>query len=210
MRQFILTALMMTVNNYNTNNMKKFHPYNDLTGKSSICAQLNTTKWFLGIQLIIVLILFTFSISLAQNSNIFQVSDNRSEVISVLSTDSNIDVEHFMRLRYDLQPTIFIENNSIANISEEGISVVRLDDMSSNEILKNDIPGFHTSELLFISIKKASDLQQQIDVQTLTNFDRLKYIFILSYISVSDEDIHNLLINADASISIIYSLATEN
>lgn len=190
--------------------MKKFYSYNAIAKKSNTDEQFRTRKWFSGIQLIVVLILFTFSSSLAQNSNIFQVSDNRSEVISVLSKDSNIDVEYFMRLRYDLQPTIFIENNSIANSSEEGILVVRLDDMSSNETLKNDIPGFHTSELLFISIKKASDLQQQIDVQTLTNFDRLKYIFILSYISVSDEDIHNLLINADASISIIYSLATEN
>lgn len=190
--------------------MKKFYPNDVLKNNSNIDAQMRTKKWFSVIQLLIVFTLFTFSNSLAQVSNIHRVSDNRSEIISVLSNDSNINVEHFMKLRYDLQPTIFIENNSIANSSEEGILVVRLDDMSSNETLKNDIPGFHTSELLFISIKKASDLQQQIDIQTLTNFDRLKYIFILSYVPVSDEDINKLLINADSSISIIYSFATDN
>ena len=62
--------------------------------------------------------LFTTGRLNAQESKIYQVTEDKITMKELLSQDDNIEFDRLYNLIYDLQPTIYIENNTINQTSD--------------------------------------------------------------------------------------------
>ena len=122
----------------------------------------------------------------------------------LLSQDVNIEFDRLYSLIYDLHPTIYIENNTINQTSDQAPLVLKLEDLNSNSLLSNDNNSFHSIELLYLTIYSTNDLNNYINVANLKSFKNLRYIYILCYTSASESDIQSFISNAESPIFILF------
>ena len=87
----------------------------------------------------------------------------------------------------DIPIKLFTDISSIKNIS-------------TANILKNDI------EIVVIEIKNSSDLNTKIDLLKFSDFSKLKYIYILSSVNTTDQNIANMFLNYNNQYSIFYKI----
>ena len=66
--------------------------------------------------------------------------------------------------------------------------------------LKNNI------EIVIIKIDNASQLNSSINLALLSNFKKLKYIYIVSSIDISSSEIANMITNYNEKYSVFYKI----
>ncbi len=151
-----------------------------------------------------LLVVFTSS-SFAQENPIYQLPDNTdSQSMSRTSTRVTTYPEDLL---YDLEPSVYIKNNQIIEVTEgQKPKVVKLKDTNSFNILSSDNDLFKRVEMITINIKSASDLMRPFNVDNIRGFGSLKYIYLKCESSVTESQIRNFIQQADSEISIFYKI----
>ncbi|MFC5195784.1 hypothetical protein ACFPH8_10620 [Bizionia hallyeonensis] len=151
-----------------------------------------------------LLVVFTSS-SFAQENPIYQLPDNTdSQSMSRTSTRVTTYPEDLL---YDLEPSVYIKNNQIIEVTEgQKPKVVKLKDTNSFNILSSDNDLFKRVEMITINIKSASDLIRPFNVDNIRGFGSLKYIYLKCESSVTESQIRNFIQQADSEISIFYKI----
>lgn len=75
-----------------------------------------------------------------------------------------------------------------------------INNISTANILKADI------EIVVIEIKNSSDLNAKIDLLKFSDFSKLKYIYILSSVNTTDQNIANMFLNYNNQYSVFYKI----
>lgn len=169
--------------------------------------------------LIFVLSLILVNTGKAQEIKIYELFDNNSQTstaplsksgktakAAVANSTYTDDLNKFNDLNYSLKPTIYIQNNSIVNVTENEIPLkVKLEDAQSFNIIKSNNPLFQTVELMVINIENSSDLNNGFDVSALQSFSSLKYIYIqCQEFNSSVDQIQRFITNPRPEITIYF------
>jgi hypothetical protein len=79
-------------------------------------------------------------------------------------------------------------------------------DMNSLAQVDNLVTLKNNIEIVIIKIDNASQLNSSINLALLSNFKKLKYIYIASSIDISSSEIVNMITNYDEKYSIFYKI----
>lgn len=151
-----------------------------------------------------LLVVFT-SGSFAQENPIYQLSDNTSN--RSMSRSTATIASYPEDLLYDLEPSVYIQNNQIVNVTESlAPKVLKLKDVNSFNILSTRNDLFKRVEMITINIKSTSDLTRPFNVDNIRGFGSLKYIYLKCEASVTESQIRNFIQQADSEISIFYKI----
>lgn len=167
------------------------------------------------IPVIQLLLIIVFSLLFINKGFAQDDDDNdiqRAEIILLTgeSADSNKGDARFLSLIYDLHPTIFINNNTIKNISGVKQPVCLIIDPSSFNFLSNRNDNFSKIEVISINIKTKSDLNQSLDLSKINGFNKLKYIYVSSAIDISSRDIESFIKNSNDRVTIYCKKITQS
>lgn len=151
-----------------------------------------------------VILLFVFSFFgttiLAQNGN--STTPKVMELDVYLSSLKSIDQNKFNyidNLVYGLQPSIYFYSNEIKSYGEKPntlyTDVNSMKKADNADILKENI------EIVNLKITK---INEKIDLSYFSNYNNLKYIFIVSKLNLNDQNIINMIHNYDEKFIIYY------
>ncbi|MDT0678222.1 hypothetical protein [Autumnicola musiva] len=85
--------------------------------------------------------------------------------------------EKVRSLIYDLNPTIFVKDQSIKSYQEENPLVLRVTPDSWN-VLTGTNPIFNSVELLTLELPQVNNISGLLDLSELSSFNSLSYIFV--------------------------------
>lgn len=143
---------------------------------------------------------FSFSKVVAQENGIYELNANSSE-----------DRTEFYDLANNLQPTAYVENNTIkigGNGDHDGLQVVKLtfNDAQSFNIL-NENTNFGKVELVTIKLLTPADLNNRIDLSEVRGLNRLKYVLIECAFECTPSQIKQFITyQDDSNIRILYKV----
>lgn len=150
--------------------------------------------------MVFTLSLFFCATGFAQN-NIQKIFDDNSNNRSRSSASIPDDLLH------GKNPTIYIENSSIINVTgDESPKVLKFLDASSFNILENNNPLYGNVEVITITLNRLSDLNNNLDVSRISGFTSLRYIYVKCLFDCTDQQIRSFLLNADAITTVFYKV----
>ena len=76
----------------------------------------------------------------------------------------------------------------------------------NSEISYSRSKAYLIIEIVIIKIDNASQLNASINLALLSNFKKLKYIYIVSSITISSNEIANMITNYDEKYSVFYKI----
>lgn len=139
------------------------------------------------------------------NNNISSKNSSSKKTVS-----KNTDRSDFYNLALKLQPSIYIENNSIkkSNGHKKPLKIVCLD-VQSFSILEQAISSNRKVEILEISLKTTHDLNTRLDLSDNEEFGHIKYIYVKSNFTITETQIRNLItLSPDSDVRIFYKTET--
>ncbi len=143
--------------------------------------------------------------SFAQENPIYQLSDNANN--RSMSRSTTAIATYPEDLLYDLEPSIYIQNNQIIDVTESiAPKVLKLKDVNSFNVLSTRNALFKRVEMITINIKSASELARPFNVDNIRGFGSLKYIYLKCEATVTESQIRNFIQQADSEISIFYKI----
>lgn len=159
-----------------------------------------------------ILLIFTFfctAIS-AQNSNTTTpIVELKSYISSLRTLEQNSNstysnAQNLEDLLYTVQPSIYFFSGDMKLYGEKPknlyTEISSLNRISGVGLLKKNI------EMVIIKIDNRNDLNSTIDLNVFSNFYKLKYIYILSSIVITEQDISKMILNYDEKYSILYKI----
>lgn len=192
---------------------------NSNTNKNSKNMKLDLTslmKTFVFIMLLNISTVNIFSQELNRNSTttaaltsqkVVHISAYIASISANNTTDSNYTLLRFNSLINDKNPSVYITNS---NVSLYGVNptclytdVNGLTNINNPTILKDNI------EMITIKINKISDLSTILNLELLASYPKLRYIYFLSSINVTRNNIRNMLQNTNDNYSVIYNIETK-
>jgi hypothetical protein len=169
-------------------------------------------KSFLLVATLLLTFLFTTSIS-AQNSNLNNSSFTINEVdlfISSLRTaeqnskSSYSNAQNIENLLHQVQPSIYFYSGLSKTYGDRPrclfTDILSLRGITNSNFLKNNI------EIVTIKIDNTTNLNSTIDLALFSKFNKLKYIYILSSVSITENQINKMILNYDEQYSIFYKI----
>lgn len=190
--------------------MKKFSPNLIIDLQNNIISiQKPLYSFIKRVSFIVVFTCFYTAIS-AQNSNTATpIIEVKSYISSLRTLEQNSNstysnAQNLEDLLYKVQPSIYFLAGDIKLYGEKpknlytGIS--SLNNISNAGLLKKNI------EIVIIKIDDRNDLNSTIDLNVFSNFYKLKYIYILSSIVLTEQDISKMILNYDEKYSILYKI----
>ncbi|MCM4159037.1 hypothetical protein FHG64_02090 [Antarcticibacterium flavum] len=157
---------------------------------------------------LITAFLFLFSpISLfSQNSELLNLEHLFSADYSTSESLSAAKTEEFRKLFYNLQPTLYIEDQKIKTFDKENpvkaeVYANSVDLLTTQNIL------FNTVELLAFKLNDAGEISAPIDISNLTSFKNLKFIYVECASNCTISRIENMFLNT-GNLTVIYLVAT--
>jgi hypothetical protein len=158
---------------------------------------------------IVVFILFNVTIS-AQNSNTaIPIVEVKSYISSLRTLEQNSNstysnAQNLEDLLYTVQPSIYFLAGEMKLYGEKPknlyTEISSLNRISSAGLLKKNI------EIVIIKIDDRNDLNSTIDLNVFSSFYKLKYIYLVSSIVITEQDISKMILNYDEQYSILYKI----
>ena len=157
-----------------------------------------TLRTFIAIFIITII---SFSSIYSQENGIYEinygVSSSKSNATlnndfssQKKSTTVKINRDGFYELANKIHPTVYLEDNSIANTYGLGkITKLTLEDTKSYGLLDK----YNDVELITIKIKNLNDLNNILDLTKKASMPNLKYIFIKSDFECTNQQIQDFL-----------------
>ncbi|MDT0644383.1 hypothetical protein RM553_16210 [Zunongwangia sp. F363] len=133
-----------------------------------------TTSVMLVNFLMIFLISFSASAQKYQAYNLEQIMKPTTKSRTSFNT---AQVENINALIYDLNPTIFVEDQKVKSYDEKDPLIARVKPDSWN-LLSQDEEIFNSIELITLQLPQANSFSQTLDLSGFKSFNNLKYIFV--------------------------------
>lgn len=154
--------------------------------------------------IILVVTLISFENSTAQGNNVSTDIKEVNSFLTTLKSTSDAEYKKLDGLLHNLNPAIYTYDN-ILKIYGENCTVLFTDMPSINYIKNNPIPS-NKVEVVKVSIKKSTDFNTKIDLSIFSSFPNLKYIYIVSGINITKQNIVNMIRNDDNDYTILYKI----
>ncbi|WP_299554298.1 hypothetical protein [Seonamhaeicola sp.] len=167
-----------------------------------------------SICLVFFISFFSFS-ALAQENGIFELKQNarpsassktNSLVVSI-SKDSKSTIDaraEFNTLVYKLHPTVYVKNGIVKKTYGEGpIIKLTLEDVNSISSLSSLASNYPEIELLTIKLNSISDINSTLDLNSISNLSKLKYVFIKGRFNCN-EALLNRFVNYSSNTRVFY------
>ena len=160
-----------------------------------------------------LIILFSFSLTTisAQNGNsdapeilevnayISSLKDLERNNPSSFSNANNVE-----DLVHTLQSSIYLNSGVVKTFGDNPknmyTDLASLNGISSKSLSKSNI------EIVIININNANDLNSKIDLSLFSSFYKLKFIYVVSRVNISPQNIAKMLVNYDDQYSIFYKI----
>lgn len=120
------------------------------------------------------------------------------------STGTKLNAQNLKTLTSNVQPSVYCYSNTVNTYGDKPVdlftdvhSLAQADNLVT---LKNDI------EIVIIKIDNASQLNSSINLALLSNFKKLKYIYIVSSVNTTSSVIANMITNYDEKYSVFYKI----
>lgn len=180
--------------------MKRFLPVQ----KKPETLKLKSTYFIYSLFVSCLLILSVVVVK-AQDNSVIEIMEVESFIASLESSESSKpEALQLDNLLHNLNPSVYVEHENINIYGNRPVNLIvnisSLSELNNPDIPKNNI------EIISIKIENTSNLNSIIDLSTLSNYYKLKYIYILSLVPVSEEDISNMILNNDKEYSIFYKI----
>jgi hypothetical protein len=160
---------------------------------------------------IIVLFAFFCTTISAQNGNTVtpKIIEVKSYISSLKAVEQNMNLhysnaQNVENLVYNLQPSIYFFSGDTKTYGENPKNLYT-DVASLNAILSAGLQEKNI-EIAIIKINNANDLNSKIDLSIFSNFYKLKYIYIISSVTTTEQNIVKMLNNYDEQYSIFYKI----
>ena len=180
----------------------------DLQNNISIQRPLST--FIKRISFIVVFLFFSASIS-AQNGNTVtpKIIEVKTYISSLKTVEQNMNLsfsnaQNVENLVYNLQPSVYYFSGDTKTYGENPknlyTDIASLNSISNAGFKKNNI------EIVIIKINNANDLNSIIDLSLFSDFYKLKYIYILSSTTTTEQNIAKMFHNYEEQYSIFYKI----
>jgi hypothetical protein len=160
------------------------------------------------------MLVFFYSNINAQLRNISEESD----VVTVTNIDSYFDTakkstasnvaklnaQNLKTLTTNVQSSVYCYSNTLNTYGDEPVNLFT--DMNSLAQVDNLVTLKNNIEIVIIKIDNASQLNSSINLALLSNFKKLKYIYIVSSIDISSSEIVNMITNYNEKYSVFYKI----
>ena len=164
--------------------------------------------------LLLLMFVFFYSNINAQLRNISEESD----VVTVTNIDSYFDnakkstvsnvaklnAQNLKTLTTNVQPSVYCYSNTLNTYGDKPVNLFT--DMNSLAQVDNLVTLKNNIEIVIIKIDNASQLNASINLALLSNFKKLKYIYIVSSIDISSSEIANMITNYNEKYSVFYKI----
>lgn len=143
--------------------------------------------------------------SVAQNGNSVTPQVKELDVyLSLLKSSNQNKFNYVENLIYGLQPSIYFYSNVINTYGEKPntlyIDINSMQDSGNPDVLRENI------EIVNLKIINTND---KIDLSKFSNYNNLKYIYIVSKINLNDQNVINMIRNYDEKYIIFYKTLKE-
>jgi len=191
--------------------MKKNTPNQFVTLKNN----LNPVQQHRPLTLNRVLLLLVFSFSLldisAQNGTTVTptVMDVKAYISSFKTSNqknrTTVSTSKIVEnLVFGTNPGVFFHTVFPKNYGDNPVKLFT--DISSLKAIPNSNFSKDNIEIVVIKIKNNSELNAKIDLLEFSGFSKLKYIYILSSVNTTDQNISNMFLNYTNQYSIFYKI----
>ncbi len=164
--------------------------------------------------ILLLILVFFYSNSNAQ----LGTADQQNDVITVtninsffnaatkgtLSNVAKLNAENLKTLTTTVQPSVYCYSNTVNTYGDKPVNLCV--DMNSFAQVDNLVTLKNNIEIVIIKIDNASQLNSSINLALLSNFKKLKYIYIASSIDISSSEIANMITNYDEKYSVFYKI----
>lgn len=120
------------------------------------------------------------------------------------SSDAAINVERLRNLISEVQSSVYFFEGVVKTYGEQPTNLFT--DLSSLNQVNNAITQKQNVEIVTVRIKTASELNSTIDLAAFNNFPNLKYIYFISSLNTTSENIANRVRNYDGRFNIFYKI----
>lgn len=168
------------------------------------------------IKVFLLLMLVTFSTSLSaqvkseiETPNVREINSYLNKQGALMRTSGNVysDAKNLEDLISNVQSSVYYYSGVIKTYGEKPknlfTNISSLAQISNKNFFKNNI------EIVVLTIDKPSDLST-IDMALLSSLKNLKYIYIVSKVSVTSQTISNLIINSNEKYSVFYKVDSKD
>jgi hypothetical protein len=190
--------------------MKKITPNLIIDLQNNISIQRTLSSFIKRISFIVVFLFFSISIS-AQNGNTVtpKIMEVKSYISSLKTVEQNMNLsfsnaQNVENLVYNLQPSVYFFSGDIKTYGENPKNLYT-DIASLNSISNAGLPKKNI-EIVIIKINNANDLNSIIDLSLFSDFYKLKYIYILSNTTTTEQNITKMFHNYEEQYSIFYKI----
>lgn len=168
--------------------------------------------------ILLLILVFFYSNSNAQ----LGTADQQNDVITVtninsffnaatkgtLSNVAKLNAQNLKTLTTTVQPSVYCYSNTVNTYGDKPINLYV--DMNSFAQVDNLVTLKNNIEIVIIKIDNASQLNSSINLALLSNFKKLKYIYIASSIDILSSEIANMITNYDEKYSVFYKIDNED
>ncbi|POY35337.1 hypothetical protein C3L50_16145 [Flavobacterium alvei] len=168
------------------------------------------TPLYLNLKRVLLFVIAFYSVSIsAQVSPAFSVKELKLFISDMKLTEKNSNLsfsnaQNVENLVYTIQPSIYLYSGNLKTYGEKPTKlytdISSLNGINNPNLLNNNI------EIVEIKIDNLSNLNSKIDLSVFSNFEKLKYIYILSRVSITEQNISSMILNYDEKYSIFYKV----
>jgi hypothetical protein len=153
--------------------------------------------------LILLFSLLSSSQLYAQEYGIYEITKGKKDKDNKGKSGNR---DNFYDLALKLQPTHYIENNSIKKSYNAGDPIkVTIEDSKSYNYMKNKNSKYPNVEIIIISLEKPNDIKTStIDLSNDKEYKKLKYVYIKCNSNCSEKDVKDF-IKVNNNVRIFYS-----
>jgi len=157
----------------------------------------------------------------AQDTSVYELFENDFQINNVQSKSAtlksnanakeitNIGLQDFLELNNNLKPTVYIDRNSVKNITGVGNPVkLKYNNIQPFHKLNEDSSLFNSVELITINLKTSNDLKNEFDLSKVNQFQKLKYVFIKCYFDCSVDQIKQFVLNLEPEVIVYFTRVT--
>ena len=161
--------------------------------------------------LLILMFFISFVNISAQNSSSVTptVMDVKAFISSLKSGNAKMKVsvsnsQYVENLVFGIQPAIYFNSGTVKTYGDIPVKlftdISSLNGIAGANLMKDNI------EIIVIKLKSSTDLYTKIDLLKFSDFNKLKYIYILSSVSTTEQNIANMFLNYNQQYSIFYKI----
>jgi hypothetical protein len=123
---------------------------------------------------------------------------------STASNVAKLNAQNLKKLTTNVQPSVYCYSNTVNTYDDKPVNLFT--DMNSLAQVDNLVTLKNNIEIVIIKIDNAFQLNSSINMALLSNFKKLKYIYIASSIDISSSEIVNMITNYDEKYSVFYKI----